>query len=613
MCGIAGVWKRGAYTTPKEIHRMSVAIAHRGPDDAGHVLIDTTGTLPLREIDVDAAGLTGYDLGLANRRLAIIDLSLAAHQPMTRDGCTIVYNGEIYNYLELKIELQKFGFTFTSQSDTEVLLCAYLRWGYDCLHRLNGMFAFALWDSRHKSMFCGRDRLGIKPFYYAIQGDNFLFASEIKAILAIQKSRPDLNEDLIYDYLVMGWLDHTNETFFRGINKLPPGSFLVADGNSIEIKPYWLLTRSSEVSADFEASVEKFRELFTNSISLQMRSDVDVGCCLSGGMDSSAIVCTAAPLTAYPMKTFTIRYHDSSMDEWKYAQYVARKIHSHTSAVFAEPKEFWHCLPDVVGVQEEPFTNPSVYAQWLLMRIIRENDVSVVLDGQGADEILCGYAKFFFYYLFDMWRDRNIFPLLTTLFCALLNGGKHLLDIGAAKRYLPSNIIGRNHNVLRLEFWKRQRHRVVSRPGGDLFYQQKLDVEKYSLPVLLRYEDKNSMSHSVESRVPFLDHRIVEFALNIPSAHKFTGGRAKRIMRQALSDVLPMEILNRRTKLGFGGNFSSWVEALHQNLESWIDSPKEAIDPYVDRKMLNILLASHDASLFRFVIFDRWLVRFGYS
>jgi len=613
VCGIAGIWRRGANVTPRDICRMSKTIAHRGPDDAGHVMIDTTGRLPSLEVSSLDCPSGGYDLALANRRLAIIDLSPSGHQPMTRGECTIAYNGEIYNYIELKRELEQLGRTFTSTSDTEVLLHAYLQWGRESLLRLNGMFAFAIWDQTRKLLFCARDRMGIKPFYYLKTNNALFFASEIKGILAVLDKQPYLNEGLVFDFLAAGWLDHTQETFFQGITKLPPGHCLIVEGEKNLMSKYWHLTGGENRSDAFEENAEKFGMLFEDSIRMQMRSDVPVGCCLSGGMDSSAIVGIAAPLTSCRMRTFTARYHDSSMDEWHYVEQVAKKTAIEAKSVFAAPEDFWRFLPELTWVQEEPFAGPAVYAQWRLMQMIRGDGISVVLDGQGADEIFCGYAKFFYYYLLELWREGRVDTMLATLLWALTNGGMHLLQFGAARRYLPGNYEHHDHETIRADFRKRNSERMISRPAGNLVSQQKMDIEKYSLPVLLRYEDKNSMSHSVESRVPFLDHRLVEFALGLPSDHKFRGAMAKRVMRHALADVIPQEVIKRRTKLGFGGTFSSWIGALHQNFEYWIKSDKEAIDPYVNRKSLAGLLARKDPRLFLHIILDRWLARFGYA
>lgn len=613
MCGIAGIWKRKGNVFASEIIRMAELIAHRGPDDMGHVLIDTRGDLPMVHFTEADDSSEGYDLGLANRRLSIIDLSLGGHQPMTRDGCTIVHNGEIYNYIELRKMLSEEGHSFSSKSDTEVLLHAYLEWGIECLSRLNGMFAFAIWDDQRKVLFCARDRLGIKPFYYYINPNEFIFASEIKSILTVLQQKPDVNEGLVYDFLSMEWLDHTDETFFEGILRLPAGSCMLIGPGRTEIVKYWDLDSPEPGYTSLDENAEKFRELFTDSIRLQMRSDVTVGCCLSGGMDSTAVVSVAAPQSPYRMRTFTARFSGDSMDEWPYVQAVSSQVPIDTVSVSVEPKEFWKTLPDVLWAQEEPFVGPGIYAQWVLMRTIRSHGVPVILDGQGGDELLCGYAKYFYFALRDMFCKGQVGKIASTLLLALLNGGAHLFDLGAAKRYLPKWLTQPTDRWLQPEWTQKFGDRPMIHPKGDVKTQQILDIKKFSLPVLLRYEDKNSMAHSIESRVPFLDHRLVEFAVSLPTEHKLHGAQAKQVMRHGLVDIMPPEILRRRTKIGFGGSFSSWVSKLRSLFEAWLDSPGLAIDRYVQREALWSQLRNGNPILFRPLILDRWLERFGYA
>jgi asparagine synthase (glutamine-hydrolysing) len=613
MCGITGIWRRKGNILASEIIRMSELIAHRGPDDMGHVLINTHGTLQMVHF-VETKGLSeGYDLALANRRLSIIDLSPGGHQPMTRDGCTIVHNGEIYNYMELRKMLSEEGHSFSSKSDTEVLLHAYLEWGTECLSRLNGMFAFAIWDSRTQELFCARDRLGIKPFYYYLSSNEFIFASEIKSILTVLQQKPDVNEGTVYDFLSRGWLDHTDETFFKGILRLPAGSYMLIGRERIEIVKYWDLESHEPGYASLDESAERFRELFTDSIRLQMRSDVTVGCCLSGGMDSTAVVSVAAPQSPYRMRTFTARFSGDSLDEWPYVQAVSSRVPIDTVSVFVEPKEFWETLPDVLWAQEEPFIGPGIYAQWVLMRTIRSHDVPVVLDGQGGDELLCGYAKYFYFALRDMFSKGQVGKIALTLLSALFYGGRHLFDLGAAKRYLPKWLNHPTERWLQPEFIRQFGKRPMAHPKGDVKTQQILDIKTYSLPILLRYEDKNSMAHSIESRVPFLDHRLVEFAVSLPTEHKLHGAQAKQVMRYALTDMIPPEILRRRTKIGFGGSFSSWIPELRSLFEEWLRSSGLAIDRYAQREVLWSQLRNCNPILFRPLILDQWLERFGYA
>lgn len=613
MCGIAGIWRKAGKINPSEIIQMSELIVHRGPDDVGHVLIDTHGILPMVHF-VEAKGLSeGYDLTLANRRLSIIDLSPGGHQPMTKDGCTLICNGEIYNYIELRAELCEKGHVFLSTSDTEVLLHAYLQWGRDCLSHLNGMFAFAIWDGQRKVLFCARDRLGIKPFYYYLSPNEFIFASEIKSILTVLQCKPDVNEGLVYDFLSMGWLDHTEETFFEGILRLPPGSYMLIGRERTEIVKYWDLDSQEPGDAPLDENAERFRELFTDSIRLQMRSDVTVGCCLSGGMDSTAVVSVAAPQSFYRMRTFTARFSGDSMDEWPYVQAVASQVPIDTVSVFIEPEGFWESLPDILWTQEEPFIGPGIYAQYILMRTIRSHGVPVILDGQGGDELLCGYAKYFYFSLREMWEKSQIGNLSLALVLALRNGGAHLLQFDAARRYLPQWLNHPAGQWLRPEFVRQHSDRPTINLKGDVKFQQILDIKNYTLPVLLRYEDKNSMAHSIESRVPFLDHRLVEFTVSLPTEHKMYGAQAKQVMRYALANIMPPEVLRRRTKIGFGGSFSSWIPELSPLFKQWLDSDHLAVDRYIKRDALRIQFQNRNPKLFCSLILDKWFKRFEYA
>jgi asparagine synthase (glutamine-hydrolysing) len=613
MCGIAGLWNRKREPVAvSDILRMSALIEHRGPDDCGHVLINSAGKLPLMPLKDAGAVESGYDLALASRRLSIMDLSQSGHMPMTQHGCTLVYNGEIYNYLELKAELQQLGHCFTSTGDTEVLLHAYLQWGVECLERLNGMFAFALWDSRTQKLFCARDRLGIKPFYYWLESNRLVFASEIRSILAVLDSKPAVNERMVYDYLAVNRLDHTEETFFEGVLKLPAGCLMLADQTDIRIERYWHLCPHNVSPVSQEESADRFRELFHDSVRRQMRSDVTVGSCLSGGMDSSGLVSVAAPFAGSGMKTFTARYSDRSMDEWDYAEAVINNSQVEGIQLLCNSKCFWLELPEVVWSQEEPFGGPSIYSQWNLMRTVKMNGVSVILDGQGGDELMCGYAKYFFYSLREMHRSRAYLQLAGSLGHAFFNGGKHLINLRGAQKYMPSRFRKSAARLLRTDFAGRHSERDLRLQAQNVRELQICDIEKTSIPVLLRYEDKNAMAHSVESRVPFLDHRLVEFAVSLPTEHKIRGGQAKRVMRHAIGPQMPQKVLRRKSKLGFGGSFVSWIDELRPQLQQWVDCKELRVDAYTERESLRELLANSDPNIFRMLILDRWMERFGY-
>ena len=612
MCGIAGIWRQAGRVSSSEITRMSELMVHRGPDDSGFVLISTGNASSPARCEGQAETNEHADLALANRRLAILDLSSAGHQPMSAGGCTLVYNGEIYNYLELRQELQGLGHVFGSTSDTEVLLHSYLEWGADCLPRLNGIFAFAIWDARSGQLFGARDRLGVKPFYYHLSGNGFIFASEIRSILAVLPRRPNPSLELIYDFLAAGHLDHTAETFFQGIRRLPPASHLTLDRDGFRTREYWKLTDRPCPRISLPDSAARFTDLLTDAVRLQMRADVTVGGLLSGGMDSSAVVGVASGMTSKRMHTFTARYEDPQMDEWRYAEAVAKCRGADIDPLLITPGDFWTGLPEVVRSQEEPFGGPTICSEWLLMRTIHRAGLRVVLNGQGGDEILCGYAKYYYYSLLEMWHQRRFASLVAALGIGLFNGGSHLLHFVDARRYVPAAIRHGVSRLLRPEFRQAYGERNVARPWGDVRQQQILDLMQYSCPVLLRYDDKNAMAHSIESRVPLLDHRLVELAVSLPLAHKLFGAQTKWVMRVALKDLIPGIVLRRRTKLGFGGTFSSWVEPLEGRLRGWLDSRHLAVDPYVNRAGLGTQIDRRDPSVFRVLVLDKWLECYGY-
>jgi asparagine synthase (glutamine-hydrolysing) len=611
MCGIAGIMRAGRRVDEGEIIRMSALLEHRGPDDAGHLLANTGWEMS--HVTVQDRNANGqFDLALAHRRLAIIDLSSAGHQPMTRNGYTIVYNGEVYNYLELRRELSMLGHHFTSSSDTEVVLQAYREWGPKAVEKFNGIFAFAIWSEDSQTLFCARDRLGVKPFYYIIDTRQFIFASEIRSILSVMEREPGLNETMIYDFLVGCQADHTNDSFFDCIKKLAAGSYLLISPSGVSQASYWQIDLNDENRASLGENVETFRSLFTDAVTLQMRSDVPVACCLSGGMDSSAIVSVASALHPDPMETFTACYADESMNEYHYARAVVLKTGARSTPLLVEPEQFWNCLRSVVRSQEEPFDNPSIFSQWLLMRRIKEAGIKVVLDGQGADELLCGYAKYFYYYLAELWAARHYAEFLRTGLLSLSNAGSHIFNLQAGRRYLPG-YMKKKTRLLQPEYRARFKNRCCERSDGDLRIQQKQDVLKYSLPVLLRFEDKNSMAHSIESRVPFLDHRLVEFALSLPADQKLHGAQSKFVMREAIGDLMPKEVLRRRSKLGFGGTFNSWAAALAPHFVRWFKARSLPVSKYVRKDHIAQLMQDRDPAIFPILILDTWLNEFGFD
>jgi asparagine synthase (glutamine-hydrolysing) len=533
---------------------------------------------------------------------------------MVLGSLTITYNGEIYNYLELAEELKALGHLFVSRSDTEVLLHAWAEWGADCLTKLNGIFAFLLWDSRTRTLVAARDRLGVKPLYYFKESGLTAFASEIKALLAVRNAKSTAADALVFDFLVTGRLDHEPQTMFDGIRRLPGGCWMEISAAGTQVRSYWGGLKTPVPVSDFSAqeAARRFHDLFHDAIRFQMRADVPVACCLSGGLDSSSVLSVASRLSAYRMSAFTARFEDLSMDEWDWAQVMHRESPVDPVAAFVQPEAFLTELPALIRAQEEPITGPTVFAQWCVMKAIRASGFRVVLDGQGADELLCGYAKYHFWALMESVRKGHVLSATGAALDILLRGGSFLFDWRESGRYLRGNLIGRRKrgHLLQPAFAEALRTRAILVPTGGVVLHQLRDVTSYSLPVLLRYEDKNSMAHSVESRVPFLDHRLVEFCLSLPTEQKVRGSLAKLVLREGLVKDLPGPIRRRRSKLGFGGSFRSWVETLAPQLRLWASDEQRPVFRYVRPSAVRDLIRNRDPSVFRVLALDTWIEEF---
>ncbi len=609
MCGIAGlVYQRGAQHDALGVVRRMIALQrHRGPDGEG--FYDTPGA------------------SLGHCRLAIIDLSDAGHQPM-RDPSgryCLTYNGEIYNYLELANELRALGHRFHSHSDTEVLLTAYRQWGEACLARLRGMFAFAIWDEQERRLFAARDRLGIKPFHYWTDGQGRLaFASEIKALLALVPT-VRVNRRLAQAFLAWNLLDHeAAETMFEGIWRLPPGHALTWEPDrGLSLQRYWHL----EVNNDLEtppacqaALIAEFRARFEESVALHLRSDVPVGTCLSGGLDSSSIVCTvSAELHRRGIwredwqHTFSACFDDPRLDERPYIAAVAEATGCQTHFVFPRGEWLQRDLHALLWHQEEPVGGFGVYSQYCVARLAREQGLKVLLDGQGADEQLAGYRKFILTYVRQLLRARHYLRAMqeTLAFAAspailrtssLVDGRRYLFRSAPELTQLwPADTLPERPATLGL--------------GDGLGRRIEADLLHFSLPPLLRYEDRNTMAFGIESRVPFLDHVLVEWLATLPADMRLRGGWTKYILRQALADVLPAKIRARKSKLGFATPDSAWLAGpLAEWLRSTLHTP-QYLDDVVDVQGVQHLLTQHLAGqrslavetlLLRLALYETW-------
>jgi asparagine synthase (glutamine-hydrolysing) len=609
VCGITGLISLGPPLSPTSIRTMTHALRHRGPDDEGYIAVDTlaepAGVVALRGPDSAIKGepLLEYFAGRANlylghRRLAILDLSTAGHQPMRYgDHLWIVYNGEIYNYVELRKDLRDAGYEFKTGTDTEVILAAYDRWGEACVTHFNGDWAFCILDTQRHILFLSRDRYGIKPLYFFRSNGHLAFASEIKAILSLPFVPRSLNREKAFHYHVLFCKDHTEETLFDDIYQLMPGQCMSLDIRSGETRKWWYYTLSScpELGEYDQHKATTYasdvRDLLFDAVRLRLRADVPIGTCLSGGLDSSAVVAIMAKIlgkevSVQVQNTFTASFPGQLIDESHFARLVADRSGAISHFIYPSQEGYWRTLPAILYHQDEPFGGPSVYSQWEVMREASKH-VKVVLDGQGGDEVFAGYRDYRVSYLAQLLEKRRMFSLITELWCVAKHAGS-LRKASAELKPLPFFVLG---NLWKQRIYRLRYHRQVrlvkqtfgfdGLPGlehidrkfkSDLNELLLYYMTEYSLPYLLRGEDRNSMAHSIEARVPFTDHRIVDYVFSLPAVYKIRHGWTKWLLRLAVKDLLPPEIVWRKDKLGFAtpqwaSRWDEWDAWMQQNFQ----------------------------------------------
>jgi asparagine synthase (glutamine-hydrolysing) len=532
MCGLCGIVDLGRPPDHGTVDAWLDELAHRGPDGRGVI--------------ADGAGAC-----LGHLRLAIIDLSDAGLQPMRAGALRLLHNGEIYNYLELREELRAKGHRFRTETDTEVILAAYREWGEMCVERFNGMWAFVIWDGERKALFASRDRFGVKPFYYRTDGSRFAFASEPWVL-----RRGGSNLRAVRDYLEQGYLDQGDETFFDGVLRLPPAHSLTFDRHGLRLRRYWQL----EPHAPPADPVAAVRETFLDAVRLQLRSDVPVGTCLSGGIDSSAIAVAVRYHGHERQKTVTAYFDDAGFDERPYARAVVDRTGAKAHWVSFTPGELVDDLPAIVQAQGEPFGSTSICASWYVMREAKRAGLTVMLDGQGGDEILAGYRAFFGYRLADLIRGGRVAEATAELRAFAAVNGPRWAAVALVGPHLPERVRlearARLRGTATLAAPELRRLDPAPAANGTVFpdrlrRQLQLVLTHRGLPELLRYEDRNSMAHSLEARVPLLDHRLVELAFSLDGSALIHRGETKSILRRALADLLPPTVRDRRDKLGF--------------------------------------------------------------
>ncbi|MFQ5408083.1 MAG: asparagine synthase (glutamine-hydrolyzing) [Anaerolineales bacterium] len=644
MCGITGIWNLdGAAVDLAALERMTTALRHRGPDDEGYLLVNVRKQTafpargreshPALQVPELGASAPGHDLAFGHRRLAIIDLSPAGHGPMcyADGGLWITYNGEVYNYRELRAELAGQGYAFRTETDTEVVLAAYRAWGVECLQRFNGMFAFALWDRAARQLFCARDRLGVKPFYYRRDGSAFAFASEPQALTHYRAAPP--NGNAIYDYLAWADLDHNHETFFEGVRQLPPGHFALVELDNFALRRWWHPPEEAGDALSEADAVAEFGALLEDAVRLRLRTDVPLGSCLSGGLDSSSVVALLADamragavseaVTGPRQKTFTA-YFNAAFDERPYAAQVCEATGAESYQISPSAAEFWEALPALVAAQGEPVAGATVFSQWAVMRLARQTGVTVLLDGQAADELLGGYDNYAALYQAELWRAGRAAAALAQAH----RGDRLLSEVGRALYYAaaPGAVqaaLRRRRDraafaALAPDFAARNAHRRWPAQAGlrrrTLNHRLRADTLQFSLPKLLRYEDRNSMAFSLEARVPFTDYRLVEFALRLPAEFKFRAGWSKWVLRAATVGRVPDAVRWRRDKVGFPAPEGAWLRHGRERIIALLAGPNARVAPYlrVDGMRARIDRALADAHLnhshlWRWINLEMWL------
>lgn len=665
MCGISGFFS----TTPQPasiVGRMTDLIRHRGPDDEGFVLFQELSAMPRvcggQDTPDDAyqvatayapkeklSNLGDYPvtLALGHRRLSIVDLSPLGHQPMSSaDGrYWIVYNGEVYNHIELRAELEESGYQFVSHSDTEVIIAAYREWGKECLSRFNGMFAFLIYDRVQHSVFVARDRFGVKPLYYWVTENGIAFASEIKQFTVLPQWRAQMNGQRVYDFLNWGITDHTDETLFAGVFQLRGGQALeldlqaIADGRvhyaaGEKLPAYsWYQLKPQPFVGTMTDAAEQFRDKLVDAVKLRLRADVPVGSCLSGGLDSSSIVCIANQLlrdqNAHRLqKTFSACADVAKFDERKWIDIVVNATGVDAHYVYPALSGLFDEAPVITWHQDEPFGSTSIYAQWNVFRLAAEQQVKVMLDGQGADEHLAGYHGFFGPHLATLFKSLRWTTLLQEASDMRRLHGYSYKTAAAyiANCVLPEDIkdklrrvMGRTSaqpawlNCEQLDCVTMNPFQTVGAAEAETV--QGLSIAQLTasnLQMLLHWEDRDSMGHSIESRVPFLDYRLVEFVLGLPDEYKLSGGVTKRVLRQGMSGILPDAIRDRMDKLGFVTPEETWLRETAPDLFREKMNEAIAVSGGILRKAeVNKMLEDMISGRVRFSFLPWRLISFG--
>jgi len=663
MCGIAGIISSTTFDA-KNLKAMTDIIHHRGPDGEGYTLFNQKqivlaggdDTMPEAWINKNdyhptchISNVKGlYKLGLGHRRLSILDLSSDGLQPMCYENQRywIVYNGEVYNFKEIRDELVLLGYHFHSKTDTEVILAAYSKWGIDCLNRFNGMWAFMIYDIEKNTVFFARDRFGIKPLYYWVSPENdFYFASEIKQFTVLPGWAPKVNGQRAYDYLVYSLTDHTEETLFDGVFQIPSGHYFFMAVDKIASIPgkkiatiQWYNLTYNKYKGSFENAALEFNKLFKSAVDLHLRSDVPIGSALSGGLDSSAIVCELNNVfhlrgVENMQKTFSSCATDEKYSEKKWIDIVVNyKTSVEAHYVYPSHEEVFDYISKLTWTHDEPYQSQSAFLGYQVFRLAAKNKVKVLLNGQGADEYLGGYGQFAIPRYSRMLKQLK----LKGIFSDIKKSGnyKSVNYKNIWQNIFISTLPDKFRNWIGIHFGNSKINRslidtqilgaTVSHPYDAIpvKYGSVPEVSRHltffsTLPRYLKWEDRNSMANSVEARVPFLDHRLVEFCFNLPDDYLEKNGETKRVLREGLKDILPEPIRNRKDKKGFMTPEERWVkldcpDLFREKIKEAIESSNGIIKPDAVNYFEDIIAGKlpFDYTYWRIIQFGEWVKLF---
>jgi len=595
MCGITGFYSYKNKMNTKKYYEAHKKIAHRGPDDEGFLYKNKKNGLNYLIGDDSIKELNNKELIyeqeassliLGHRRLSIIDLSAHGHQPYIYEHLSLVYNGEIYNYIELREELIELGYIFDTNSDTEVFLKAYHYWGVESFNKFNGMWASAIYDEREDKLLLTRDRFGIKPLYYSIIDDNLIFGSEIKFVASFLEKKY-INESLVFSYIRYAHLEHSNETFIKDINSLEEGSFILYDGN-INYKKYYNLE---------ERENPNIEQTLDSAIKLRMRSDVEVGALLSGGIDSSILVCKLhRDFNIKTFKTFTADFKEKKFSEKNYVEDTLKQTAYNGHFINITAKNISDSIEEMMYIHETPVRSMSVFLQYEIFKYVKENtNVKVTLSGQGADEIFSGYTNDYFYYLISLLLEFNLALFIKEFY--IIREKLNITNFSLIKRlliiYFHEKLSKKNkYNI----FYKEIKVSGYMKKYNNFFKNQLYKGLSFSaLKEYLRDEDKNSMFFSIESRLPYLDYNLVEEAFSLKSTEYIKSGETKYELKNIARHLIPKSILNRKDKMGFVSPQEVWQrEELKEEFDKiFEDIHENGLFSFLDKNVIYSLYVDY--------------------